>query len=93
MKLLNEHESEIEGKLFSNGSEVEFDEKCKRIEWLTSSVLNKVSVNSDGWETLFRDPKDKRLWVLYYPQSELHGGGPPSLCLVSKEEAELKFSL
>ena len=61
------------------------DDNARRVEWLTSERLERVA---DGnWTALFRDPKDDRLWELYYPQGEMHGGGPPALRLVSREEA------
>ena len=92
MNELSSNELLIEGKWISSGNKVTCDEACERIEWLVSEVLNKIGTDESGWETLFQDPKDKRFWVLFYPQSELHGGGPPSLRLITEDEAELKFN-
>ena len=46
---------------------------------------------SAGWETLYRDPRDGRLWELTYPQSEMHGGGPRRLHVLSRDEAAAKY--
>ncbi len=62
------------------------DSTARRIEWLTSAVLEKVADSPDhgAWETLYRDPADGRLWERTYPQGELHGGGPPRLTEVGE---------
>jgi Immunity protein 27 len=49
---------------------VRSDSTCQRIEWLTSSYLEKIA--SSNWETLFRDPDDGRYWEHTYPQGEMH---------------------
>jgi len=36
-------------------------------------------VNSKNWEVEFEDPKSGALWLMDFPQSESHGGGPPRL--------------
>jgi hypothetical protein len=64
----------------------------QRIEWLTKQKLQPIAKDSSGWETLYRDPKDGRLWELTYPQSEMHGGGPRRLHVVSRDEAATKYS-
>jgi len=69
------------------------DLQCERIERLTDGILTFVAPSSDGWECLFRDPSDGRLWERTYPQSEMHGGGPPTLRLISPEEARRRYPL
>src|ERR1051325_8426335 len=64
----------------------------ERIEWLTKHKLQSIAKDSSGWETLYRDPRDGRLWELTYPQSEMHGGGPRRLHVVSRDEAATKYS-
>ena len=63
----------------------------QRIEWLTKQKLQRIAKDSSGWETLYRDLKDGRLWELTYPQSEMHGGGPRRLHVVSQDEAATKY--
>lgn len=36
-------------------------------------------VNSKDWEIEFEDPRTGELWLMDFPQSEYHGGGPPRL--------------
>ncbi len=63
----------------------------QRINWLTAHKLQEIARDWSGWETLYRDPRDGRLWELTYPQSEMHGGGPRRLHIVSREEAAAKY--
>jgi hypothetical protein len=69
------------------------DEVSARIHWLTLEVLEQLasSPESGGWETLFRDPGDGRLWERTYPHSERHGGGPAQLLVVDPAFAERKY--
>jgi hypothetical protein len=67
------------------------DDVCQRIVALTKSHLVQVAKDESGWNLLYRDPKDGRLWELSYPQGELHGGGPPQLEHVTKAQAKRKF--
>lgn len=67
------------------------DKVCQRIEHLIADVFTKVA---DGnWEVLYRDPADGRFWELTWPQSHLHGGGPPQLQQLDAELAHSKYSL
>lgn len=86
-------EAEIVGRWIFDGRQNQADEACRRIEWLTNSVLHEVasSKESGGWDTLFRDPSDGRLWERTYPQSEMHGGGPPRLAAVAEFEARQRY--
>jgi hypothetical protein len=63
----------------------------QRIEWLTKQKLRYIAKDSSGWETLYRDPLDGRLWELTYPQNEMNGGGPSRLHVVSRDEATTKY--
>src|SRR6266566_6259105 len=63
-----------------------------RIEWLTTQKLERIANDSSGWDTLYRDPRDGRLWELTYPRSEMHGGGPRRLHVLSRDEAAGKYS-
>lgn len=89
MKITTE-ETEVRGNWILEGGVVA-DEMCRRIEWLKSNWLQRVSTDSSGWEALYKDPYDGRYWELTYPQSELHGGGPPTLRFISDESAKSKY--
>jgi Immunity protein 27 len=71
-KLLESVWSFQEGRIKDNGI-------AKRIDCLTKIHLIEVEKYNTGWVRLFVDPADVRYWELDYPQSELHGGGPPRL--------------
>jgi hypothetical protein len=64
------------------------DAACQRIRELVATELQQVAVSEDGWEKLYRDQRDGRLWEWFYPQSEMHGGDPPALRVVSPETAD-----
>jgi hypothetical protein len=69
------------------------DAALTRIQQFVQNRLQKITDTSGGWETLFRDPLDGRLWERFYPQSEMHGGGPESLRCIDKESAERKYNV
>jgi immunity protein 27 of polymorphic toxin system len=64
----------------------------QRIEWLTTQKLERIANDWSGWESLYRDPRDGRLWELTYPQGEMQGGGPRRLHVLSRDEAAAKYS-
>jgi len=51
--------------------------------------LAAVGAIPEEWVTLYRDESDGSHWLMSYPQSELHGGGPPKLEQVTEEAASL----
>jgi Immunity protein 27 len=64
----------------------------QRIEWLTAQKLERISNDRSGWETLYRDPRDGRLWELTNPQGGMQGGGLRRLHVLSRDEAAAKYS-
>ena len=87
---LESDERELVGAWIADRGRVVADDTCRRIEWLVGQRLEQVA-NAGGWEVLFRDPRDGRLWECIYPRSEMHGGGPPALRLVALSTAVLKY--
>ncbi len=92
MKLLKA-ENRLTGSWIYKGNNISKDEITERIEWLLANHLNKIAEDSSGWEILYIDPEDNRLWELTYPHSEMQGGGPPALIQISNEEAKKKYSI
>jgi hypothetical protein len=78
-------ETLIAGSWIAMGNRMVADDNAKRIQALTQGELEKIAVSPDGWEILYRDPADGRYWEIFYPQSEMHGGGPESLRVVDSE--------
>jgi hypothetical protein len=84
-------ETLLTGKWVEHQGRVRADETCSRIEELVQCHLEELARDTSGWEVLYRDPSDERLWELSYPYSELHGGGPPQLRNIGLEEARAKY--
>ena len=91
MVKLQANETVLIGEWQSVGDRVVGNEACERIHLLTSQYLERVATDPSGWDKLYRDPEDGRYWELTYPQSEMHGGGPPRLTCLSREEAQTKY--
>jgi hypothetical protein len=94
MKLRPE-EHLLVGSWLQDGNRVYGDAVTERIKWLLKHELQQIAVDaaSGGWDVLFQDAGDGRYWERIYPQSELQGGGPPSLCELSREAAQRKYLL
>lgn len=90
---LKNNETILIGAWLRDKDKVVADDVCKRIDWLIANHLKKISADKSGWEILYQDPNDKRYWVLTYPKSERHGGGPPTLQTLSQADAQLKFNI
>ncbi|MBM2854655.1 MAG: hypothetical protein HW417_1583 [Steroidobacteraceae bacterium] len=84
-------ETHLLGAWLEKRDRIVADPTCKRIEWLIASHLVQLGADSSGWGELYRDPDDGRLWELTWPQSEMHGGGPPRLTCVSVDAARAKY--
>ena len=85
--MIDRGETVLIGQWWTDGDRVVPDPICKRIELLVSNHLIELARSGDGWSTLLLDPVDGRLWERTFPQSQLHGGGPPALIHVSSEQA------
>ena len=69
----------------------EVDENAQRIHWLIENRLELLATDPSGWESLYRDSRDGRLWERTYPHSERHGGGPALLHMLSRDHAVSKY--
>ncbi len=45
--------------------------------------LRLVRIDKTTWEKFYEDMITHEIWVVDYPQSELQGGGPPRLRLMT----------
>jgi|SRR5687767_556497 len=90
---LKHTEVDLVGAWVLDGGRVRGNAVCDRIEWLTRERLQVIEHDATGWSTLFCDPGDGRLWELTYPQSEMHGGGPPRLTEIDRSAAEAKYRM
>ena len=89
--MLSPNETVLIGQWKETHGTVAADETSQRIEVLIEGYLVKLASSSDGWSTLYQDPNDLRLWEHTYPQSQLHGGGPPSLTCLSASDAQARY--
>jgi hypothetical protein len=80
----------IEGHWLFDGKRVTGDEACEQIDSLIPT-LTFLASREGGWTRLFRDPDRTVFWELTYPQSEMHGGGPPRLESYSIEEVRAHY--
>jgi hypothetical protein len=65
----------------------------ERIQWLIARRLIKIASDQSGWDTLYDDPTDGRLWELAFPSGELHGGGPRRLRVIDRSTAKAKYKI
>jgi hypothetical protein len=86
-----DNETDLFGAWHVKRDKVVADPVCGRIEWLISNHLVQLGADSSGWDELYRDPHDGRLWELTWPQSEMHGGGPPRLTCLTIDAARGKY--
>lgn len=84
-------ETRLVGQWQSVRGAIQADPVAERIKSLVRDSLVRVGSTVDGWDTLYRDPIDGRLWELIYPQSAMHGGGPPSLVVIAASDAAQKY--
>ena len=57
-------ETQLTGNWLSLNGRVVADEICRRIGDLVASHLKELGRDSSGWDALYRDPDDGRLWEL-----------------------------
>lgn len=88
---INHSETEIKGSWVNVDSKLVADECALRIEKLISEQLNKLGSDESGWDSLYVDPDDGRFWELLYIDSDSHGGGAPTLRIISEEAAKKKY--
>jgi hypothetical protein len=87
---LAEHEVALQGSL-SHEITGTPDRVEARIRWLVANRLEPLGSAAGGWDWLFRDPRDSRLWELTFPLGSLHGPGPRRLEVIDVRRAGEKY--
>jgi hypothetical protein len=77
-------ESIIVGKWSFKNGKVLKDDNCLLIEEMIKNQFEEVGKSSDGWDIIYQDKNSGDFWKLTYPESHLHGGGPPKLIKLDK---------
>lgn len=86
------HETELRGAWIREvGGRPVNDAAEERIRWLVAHRLEHIGTSADGWDWLFRDPRDQRLWELTYPEGSLHGAGPRRLAEIDRDTALARY--
>jgi hypothetical protein len=88
---IGKDEKIIQGSWIVIEGNVVFDDNENRIEILVNDHLKKIANDDTGWNILYVDPDDGRLWEVLYLHSEYHGGGPRTLKNITKAEAKVKY--
>jgi hypothetical protein len=91
--MIRPDETEIRGAWIVREGRVEADHNCQRIEHLVRASLLEVGRDASGWDVLYVDSRDGRYWELTYPESQLHGGGPPLLRHLAAVDARRRYNL
>lgn len=87
------NEIKISGKWVSENGKLVADAVARRIDYLIQNELVEIGCSDDGWSVLYLDNTDGRYWELNYPDSGLHGGGAPSLELLTPDDASEKYKI
>jgi hypothetical protein len=74
-------EKEIVGKWIFEDGKIIADSNCQFIKSMIENDLKEIKVSEDGWTKQYED-KNGIIWELTFPESDLHGGGPPKLTLI-----------
>ncbi|MEM6719966.1 MAG: Imm27 family immunity protein [Bacteroidota bacterium] len=76
-------EKEIIGKwIFKNGK-ILADSNCDLINKMIKEDLREIEIYEDGWKRRYQHTNGS-IWKLTFPESHLHGGGPPKLTRIKE---------
>jgi hypothetical protein len=75
----------VDGRAMSDDNEL-------RIKELIEEDLRYLATSSDGWERLYTDPADGRLWEQTCLHGEMQGGGPQTLRCIGNVIAREKYN-
>jgi hypothetical protein len=86
-------EAQLTGRWLETADGIADDPVETRIKWLVANRLVAQGRSADGWDWLFRDPRDGRLWELTFPLGSLHGSGPRALRVIAARDASVKYGI
>ncbi len=84
-------ETEIRGQWSYTDGIIHEDDNTKRIHWLLDRCLTYIGADESGWQKLYVNPGDGQYWELSFPQSQWHGGGPPTITRIDKDVAQQQY--
>lgn len=76
-------ENEIIGKWIFTDGKIVSDSNCDLIESMIKNDLKEIEIRDDGWVKRYQHTNGS-IWELTYPESLLHGGGPPKLTRIKE---------
>ena len=76
-------EKEIIGKWIFKDGKMVADANCQLIDSMIKNDLKEIEKSEDGWTKHYKNTNGS-IWELTYPESHLHGGGPPKLSRIEK---------
>ena len=71
-------EKELIGKWVFKDAKIVADSICELIETMIKNDLTEIETSENEWTKRYQHT-DESIWELTYPESHLHGGGPPKL--------------
>jgi hypothetical protein len=93
--LIQPHETELVGNWVLDGGVACGDAISERVDFLTHTYLIPIAYRRPAvgrkQETLYRDPRDGRLWERSFPENEKHRDGPPRLVVMTPQQAAEKY--
>jgi hypothetical protein len=90
---LGPDEQRLDGAWIDTPEGIAGDDVDRRILWLVRRRLRPRGTAHGGWDQLYVDPRDGRLWELTFPHGSLHGGGPRRLTHLEPELAKGKYPM
>lgn len=81
----------IIGKWIEENGKVIESKECIVIKNLIETELEQIANREGGWVRLYKNKNKGEYWELDYPQSELQGGGPPTLEPLEESEVQKRY--
>ena len=76
-------EEKLIGKWTFKDGKIVADSNCDLIDSMIKNDLKQIKISKDNWTKIYKHSNGS-MWRLTYPESNLQGGGPPSLTKIKK---------